>query len=78
LRPRYAKVVNGALLITLFIPGVISLVPLYLTVLDVPIVGGSLINTYWAIWLPAGARSPGTDRWHLLGRHRTKPPERAR
>ncbi len=55
LRPRYAKVVNGALLITLFIPGVISLVPLYLTILDVPIVGGSLINTYWAIWLPAGA-----------------------
>ncbi|TDO46751.1 multiple sugar transport system permease protein [Kribbella sp. VKM Ac-2527] len=55
LRPRYAKVVNGALLATLFIPGVISLVPLYLTILDVPIVGGSLINTYWAIWLPAGA-----------------------
>jgi multiple sugar transport system permease protein len=55
LRPRYAKVVNGALLITLFVPGVISLVPLYLTILDVPVVGGSLINTYWAIWLPAGA-----------------------
>jgi multiple sugar transport system permease protein len=55
LRPRYAKVVNGALLITLFVPGVISLVPLYLTVLDVPVVGGSLINSYWAIWLPAGA-----------------------
>ncbi len=55
LRPRYAKFVNGALLATLFIPGVISLVPLYLTVIDVPIIGGSLINTYWAIWLPAGA-----------------------
>lgn len=55
LRPKYAKVIDGALLATLFIPGVISLVPLYLTVIDVPIVGGSLINTYWAIWLPAGA-----------------------
>jgi len=55
LRPKYAKIINGALLATLFIPGVISLVPLYLTVLDVPILGGSLINTYWAIWLPAGA-----------------------
>ncbi|RZT27751.1 multiple sugar transport system permease protein [Kribbella sp. VKM Ac-2569] len=55
LRPGYAKFVNGALLATLFIPGVISLVPLYLTVIDVPIIGGSLINTYWAIWLPAGA-----------------------
>ena len=55
LRPAYAKIINGLLLATLFIPGVISLVPLYLTVLDVPIIGGSLINTYWAIWLPAGA-----------------------
>ncbi|MGW0196373.1 carbohydrate ABC transporter permease [Nonomuraea sp. NPDC003201] len=55
LRPRYAKIINGALLATMFIPAVISLVPLYLTVLDVPIVGGSLINSYWAIWLPAGA-----------------------
>ncbi|TCC57509.1 carbohydrate ABC transporter permease [Kribbella pittospori] len=55
LRPRYAKIIDGALLATLFIPGVISLVPLYLTVIDVPIVGGTLINTYWAIWLPAGA-----------------------
>lgn len=55
LRPAYAKIINGALLATLFVPGVISLVPLYLTVLDVPIIGGSLINTYWAIWLPAGA-----------------------
>ncbi|MBE1585382.1 carbohydrate ABC transporter permease [Nonomuraea angiospora] len=55
LRPGYAKIINGALLATMFIPAVISLVPLYLTVLDVPIVGGSLINSYWAIWLPAGA-----------------------
>ncbi len=55
LRPRYAKVIEAAVLATLFIPGVVSLVSLYLTVVDVPIVGGSLINTYWAIWLPAAA-----------------------
>ncbi|MEV1173162.1 carbohydrate ABC transporter permease [Nonomuraea sp. NPDC049784] len=55
LRPRYAKIINGALLATMFIPAVVSLVPLYLTVLKVPVLGGSLINTYWAIWLPAGA-----------------------
>jgi multiple sugar transport system permease protein len=55
LRPRYARLVNGALLVTLFIPAVVSLVPLYLTVLDLPILGGSLINSYWAVWLPAGA-----------------------
>ena len=55
LRPPYAKVIEGAVLATLFIPGVVSLVSLYLTVVQVPIIGGSLINTYWAVWLPAAA-----------------------
>lgn len=55
LRPKYARVIEGAVLATLFIPGVISLVSLYLTIVQVPIVGGSLINTFWAVWLPAGA-----------------------
>lgn len=55
LRPRWAGVVYWAVLATLFIPGVISLVPLYLTVLNLPGLGISLLNTMWAIWLPAGA-----------------------
>lgn len=55
LRPRWAPILNGALLATLFIPGVISLVPLYLTVLDLPGFGVSLLNTFWAVWLPSAA-----------------------
>lgn len=55
LRPRWAGVLYWAVLATLFIPGVISLVPLYLTVLNLPGLGISLLNTMWAIWLPAGA-----------------------
>jgi multiple sugar transport system permease protein len=55
LRPRWGAVVYWAVLATLFIPGVISLVPLYLTVLDLPGFGISLLNTMWAVWLPAGA-----------------------
>ena len=55
LRPRYARVLNAAVLATLFVPGVVLLVPLYLTILDPPGPVGSLLNTYWAIWLPAGA-----------------------
>lgn len=55
LRPRWAGVVYWAVLATLFIPGVISLVPLYLTVLNLPGLGISLLNTMWAVWLPAGA-----------------------
>lgn len=55
LRPKYAGVLNALVLGTLFVPSVVLLVPLYLTVLDVPFVGISLINTFWAVWLPAGA-----------------------
>ena len=54
LRPRYAKALNVAVLATLFVPAVVLLVPLYLTVLRPP-VGPSLLNTFWAVWLPAGA-----------------------
>ncbi len=55
LRPRWGKVLSGAILATLFIPGIVSLVPLYLTVRELPILGFSLIDTWWAVWLPAGA-----------------------
>lgn len=55
LRPRYGRVITGAVLATLFIPGVVYLVPLYLTILRLPMVDVSLINSFWAIWLPAGA-----------------------
>lgn len=54
LRPAYAKVLNGLVLGTLFVPGVVLLVPLYLTILHPPLLDQSLINTYWAVWLPAG------------------------
>lgn len=55
LRPRYASVVSGAVLATLFVPVVVLLVPLYLTILNPPLIGTSMINTFWAVWLPAGA-----------------------
>lgn len=56
LKPKYGKVINGLVMATLFVPSVVLLVPLYLTVLDPPGLGDiSFINTYWAVWLPAGA-----------------------
>ena len=55
LRPKWAPVLNAAVLATLFVPAVVLLVPLYLTILDTPLVHRDLINTYWAVWLPAGA-----------------------
>ncbi len=55
LRPWWGKYLSAALLITLFVPGIVILVPLYLTVAHLPIVGGSLINNYLALWLPWSA-----------------------
>jgi multiple sugar transport system permease protein len=49
LRPRYGSVLNALIMATLFIPGVISLIPLYLTVIDL-----HLLDSYWAVWLPNG------------------------
>ncbi|MEA5118539.1 MAG: carbohydrate ABC transporter permease [Propionicimonas sp.] len=55
LRPKYAKLLNGLVISTLFVPAVVLLVPLYLTVLNPPLIGHSLLNTYWAVWLPSAA-----------------------
>jgi multiple sugar transport system permease protein len=55
LRPRGGAIIYGLVLATLFVPSVVLLVPLYLTVLSVPIVNWKLVDTYWAVWLPAGA-----------------------
>jgi multiple sugar transport system permease protein len=57
LRPRYRKVATGIVLATLFVPGVVLLVPLYLEMVQLPGTHTSLINTFWAVWLPAGANA---------------------
>ena len=55
LRPRYARVLTALLLVTLFVPAVVLLVPLYLEIVHPPLIGHSFIDSYWAVWLPAGA-----------------------
>jgi multiple sugar transport system permease protein len=55
LRPRGSRVITGLVIATLFVPPIVLLVPLYLTIVDVPIVHWRMIDSYWAIWLPAGA-----------------------
>ncbi|HZW42721.1 MAG TPA: carbohydrate ABC transporter permease [Agromyces sp.] len=58
LRPRYAPVLNSAILATMFIPAVVLLVPLYLTIVNPPLLGDvSLLNNYLAVWLPAAANA---------------------
>ncbi len=46
------------MLATLFIPGIVLLVPLYLTIVHPPLLGDvSLLNNYLAVWLPMGANA---------------------
>jgi multiple sugar transport system permease protein len=55
LRPLFGKLILGLMLATLMIPPMVLLLPTYLVAKDVPIFGVSLLNTPWAIWLPAAA-----------------------
>jgi multiple sugar transport system permease protein len=55
LRPKYARVITGLLLATLFVPAVVLIVPLYLEIVNPPLIHHSFIDSYWAVWMPAGA-----------------------
>jgi multiple sugar transport system permease protein len=55
LRPKYARVITALLLATLFVPAVVLLVPLYVEIVHPPLIHHSFIDSYWAVWLPAGA-----------------------
>jgi multiple sugar transport system permease protein len=55
LRPTYAKVITGLLLVTLFVPVVVLLVPLYIEVVHPPFIHHSFVDSYWAVWLPESA-----------------------
>jgi multiple sugar transport system permease protein len=57
LKPKYGPILNGLVLGTLLVPTVVLLVPLYLTILHPPGWGHSLLNSFWAVWLPAGANA---------------------
>jgi multiple sugar transport system permease protein len=55
LRPRGSNILYGMVMATMFVPAVVLLVPLYLTVLDMPLTHTNLVNSYWGAFLPAGA-----------------------
>ncbi|MFC0531621.1 carbohydrate ABC transporter permease [Phytohabitans kaempferiae] len=57
LKPRWGGALSAAVLATLFIPNIISLVPLYMTIVDMPGTGWRLLDTYWAVWLPHAANA---------------------
>ncbi|MFI6505717.1 carbohydrate ABC transporter permease [Nonomuraea typhae] len=52
LRPWFGRWVYGAILATMFVPYTVSMVSLFMTVIDL-----GMVDTYWSIWLPAGANA---------------------
>jgi multiple sugar transport system permease protein len=57
LRPVLGRLVLGMMLASLMLPAAALLVPAYLTVSNVPLLGVNLLNTPWALWLPAAANA---------------------
>jgi multiple sugar transport system permease protein len=57
MKPLFGKVVLALMLASLMLPAAALLVPAYLTVSNVPLVHVNLLNTPWALWLPAAANA---------------------
>jgi multiple sugar transport system permease protein len=55
LRPKCGRILMGLVLTTLFVPVAVLVVPLYVEIVQPPLIHHSFIDSYWAIWLPAGA-----------------------
>ncbi|MGE5598702.1 MAG: carbohydrate ABC transporter permease [Bacteroidota bacterium] len=53
LKPAGGRVAIGMFLATLMVPGMAYLIPQFLNLKHLPIVGLNLLDTYWALWLPA-------------------------
>ena len=55
LKPAWGRFIYWLLLATLFVPVVVLIVPLYIEIVNPPFINHSFAESYWAIWLPAGA-----------------------
>jgi len=53
LRPLFGGTILGMMLATLMIPSTVLVIPQYVTVIDLPVLHWNLLDSPWAIWLPA-------------------------
>lgn len=56
LKPTGTKLVLALTLLSMMMPNNLTMVPLFITFTKVPILGVSLLNTYFPMWLMAGVR----------------------
>lgn len=59
LRPAFGNVLLFMFFSTVMVPGAILLIPRYLTVVSLPLIDVSLLNTWWALWLPGAVNGFG-------------------
>jgi len=52
LKPIGGRLIMAGFFITLMIPGIAYLVPLFVTLKDLPFLHISLLDSYWGLWLP--------------------------
>lgn len=57
LRPVGSRALLFLFLVSLTIPVIAYIVPLYLTLVDLPILHISLLNSFWGLWLPYSANA---------------------
>ena len=57
LRPKGSKLYLNIMLWTMLLPNTLSLVPLFKTMIDFPVFGFNLTNTYWPMWLMCGCNA---------------------
>jgi len=57
LKPVGHNLIMVLVLVTMTIPRIAYLVPLYMTIADLPIIHVSLVNSYWGLWLPYAVNS---------------------
>jgi multiple sugar transport system permease protein len=57
LRPVFGRAVLALMLATLMIPATVLVIPQYVTVIDLPVVHWRMLDSPWAIWLPAVANA---------------------
>ncbi|MBN2303609.1 MAG: carbohydrate ABC transporter permease [Anaerolineae bacterium] len=52
LKPFGGRLIMIGFSITLMIPGIAYLVPLFVTLKDIPVLHANLLGSYWGLWLP--------------------------
>jgi len=59
LKPLGGRIILGGFMITLMIPGIAYIIPLYTTIVNVPVLNISLVNNYLGLWLPYAVNAFG-------------------